>query len=127
MHTESIGGGAFEHWSPEEVRDALTRHEIVLIDVRTAQEFAFERVAGALLSPMAELDPANLPTQDGKRLVLHCGSGMRSRKVAEACLAAGITRIAHLDGGFAAWKAAGMAYLATDPTTGGVRKVPAAG
>jgi rhodanese-related sulfurtransferase len=75
---------------------------------------------------MAEFDPANLPTQDGKRLVFHCGSGMRSRKVSEACLAAGMGRIAHLDGGFAGWKAAGMPYLATDPATGGVRKVPGA-
>lgn len=123
MQTET-GGGALEDWTAEAVRDALARGEIVLIDVRTPQEFAFERIAGALLAPLSGFDPAALPTQDGKRLVFHCGSGVRSRKVAEACLAAGMTPVAHLDGGFAAWKAAGMPYLATDPATGALRSVP---
>jgi rhodanese-related sulfurtransferase len=126
MHTEEIDGATLEHWTPEETADAFERGEIVLIDVRTPQEFAFEHVEGALLSPMATFRADRLPTQEGKRIVFHCGSGVRSRKVAQACLEAGMSPIAHVEGGFAAWKTAGLAYVATDPATGGMRHVPRA-
>ena len=120
-----------EHWTPTELNDAFARREVVVVDVRTPQEYAFERIQGALLLPLSDFDATALPAQEAKRVVLHCGSGMRSRKAAEACLAAGAGRIAHLEGGFAAWKAAGLPYLATDPATGGPRKAqsadPAAG
>lgn len=126
MHTEQLNGAPFEHWSPEEVFAALSRNEIVVIDVRTPQEYAFEHIEGVLLAPMATFQPQNLPTQDGKRIVFHCGSGVRSRRIATACAAAGMTPLAHLEGGFAAWKAAGLPYIATDPATGGIRHVPKA-
>jgi rhodanese-related sulfurtransferase len=123
MRSETVGQATLEHWTPEEVRAARDAGEIVLIDVRTVPEFAFERIEGAVLAPMAELDPKTLPLVGDKRPVFHCGSGMRSRRVAEACLAAGLDRIAHLDGGFAAWKSGGMPYLGTDPATGNARRV----
>lgn len=112
-----------ENWTPAQVKDALDKGEIVLIDVRTPQEFMFEHIEGALLSPMAFFSSASLPTQETKRIVLHCGSGMRSGKVAAVCLDEGIAPIAHMEGGFGAWKAAGLPYIGTDMATGAPRKV----
>ena len=123
MHTEDVNGGTLEHWTADEVYAAMQDHKIVVIDVRTPQEYSFEHVEGTLLAPMATFSPATMPTQDGKRILFHCGSGVRSRKVAEACAAAGMTPIAHMEGGFAAWKTAGLPYIATDPATGGIRHV----
>jgi rhodanese-related sulfurtransferase len=72
---------------------------------------------------MAFFDPRFLPPQDSRRIVLHCGSGMRSTRMAERCAAAGFDRIAHMAGGMSAWKDQGLPYIATDPATGGpVRK-----
>ena len=122
MRSETIDGGTLEHWTPEEVRAARDAGEIVLVDVRTVPEFAFERIEGALLAPMAELDPKALPDPSGKTLVLHCGSGMRSRKIAELLAGAGRTTVAHLEGGFGAWKQAGLPYIGTDPATGNARR-----
>jgi rhodanese-related sulfurtransferase len=122
MHSETVGSATLEHWTPEEVRAARDKGEIVIVDVRTVPEFGFERIEGALLAPMAELNPKALPAQGEKRIVLHCGSGIRSRKIAEACAAAGFDRIAHMEGGFGAWKAAGLPYIATDPATGNARR-----
>ncbi len=127
MHTEEIDGATLEHWTPEDLHRAMEAREVVVIDVRTPQEFAFEHIEGALLAPMASFDAGALPTQDGKRIVFHCGSGVRSRKVAQAAAAAGMAPIAHLEGGFAAWKTAGMPYIATDPASGGLRRVGKAG
>jgi len=112
-----------ETWTPEQVKRALDNREIVLIDVRTPQEYMFEHIEGALLAPMAFLDPASLPDQKGKRIVLHCGSGVRSGRVGGKCLGAGFDRIAHMEGGFAAWKAAGLPYIGTDMATGSPARV----
>jgi rhodanese-related sulfurtransferase len=123
MKTETKGGAVFEEWTPAELQAAFERDEVVIIDVRTPQEYAFEHIEGALLAPMATFKPRNLPTQDGKRLVFHCGSGVRSRRVSEACLEAGFERIVHLAGGFTAWKGAKLPYVAINPATGAPRRV----
>ena len=99
MHTEDLGGKTLEHWNPEDVAAAMAQGAITLIDVRTPQEYMFEHIHGALLMPMAGFDPKFLPTAGERPLVLHCGSGVRSRKMAESYLAAGHSKIAHLDGG----------------------------
>ncbi len=123
MNREDTADGTLEHWTPQEVADAFARDEIVLIDVRTPQEFALERIDGALLAPMQALMPEHLPDQGVKRIVLHCGSGARSRRVADRCLAAGAQRIAHMAGGFGAWKEAGLEYTGTDVASGAPKRM----
>jgi len=123
METTDLNGVTLEQWGPQELHDAMQRGDVAVIDVRTPQEFAFEHIKGALLSPMSSFDAASLPSQKGKQLVFHCGSGVRSRHVAEACVKAGFDTVAHLEGGFTAWKQAGLPYIAIDPATGGQRVV----
>lgn len=127
MTTDETQIGTLENWTPQQLKEAFEAGEVAIIDVRTPQEFAFEHIHGALLAPLATFEPRHLPAQDGKRLVFHCGSGVRSRKVAEACLAAGMRPVAHLEGGFGAWKAAGMPYVTIDPATGGMKTVTPGG
>jgi rhodanese-related sulfurtransferase len=123
MKTEKVENGVLEHWSPQDVKEAFDRNEIVLIDVRTPQEFSLERIHGALLAPMQSFDPDHMPSQSEKQIVFHCGSGMRSSKVALQCLEAGIDRIAHMDGGFGAWKKLGLGYIGTDASTGAPKEM----
>jgi rhodanese-related sulfurtransferase len=118
METINLEGATLEQWGPQELQDAYARGEVAIIDVRTPQEFAFEHIKGALLAPLSTFDASALPSQQGKKLVFHCGSGVRSRRVAEACARAGFDTVAHLEGGFAAWKQAGLPYVAIDPATG---------
>lgn len=119
MKPETTEQGKLEHWTPKEVKEALERDEIVLIDVRTPQEFSFERIDGALLAPMQAFRPNHMPGQSEKRIVFHCGSGVRSTKVALLCLENGFSTIADMTGGFGAWKEAGYEYTGTDMATGG--------
>jgi rhodanese-related sulfurtransferase len=112
-----------EDWGPARVKAAMEAGEIVLIDVRTPPEYMMEHVPGALLMPMAFFRAESLPTQDGKRIVLHCGSGMRSAKVAQEAMAAGVTPLAHMEGGFGAWKAAGLPYTGTDMASGAPKEM----
>lgn len=122
--TEQLEGATFEIFSPAEVKERFERNEVVLIDVRTPQEYAFEYIPGAMLFPLSAFDPAKLPVQDGKPVVFHCGSGKRSRMVAEKCARAGLNKTAHMDGGFGAWKSAGYHYVSIDPSTGGYISKP---
>ncbi|SNR49074.1 rhodanese-like domain-containing protein [Puniceibacterium sediminis] len=123
MKTEMHGGVTLESWSPDEVQTALAANKIVLIDVRTPQEYMFEHIEGALLMPMAFFDATKLPGQSEKRIVLHCGSGLRSERMAKAAIAAGLHQIAHLDGGFGAWKAAKKPYIGTNMGNGAPERV----
>lgn len=107
-----------ENWAPKRVKSALDDGEIVLIDVRTPQEYMIEHIEGALLMPMAFFSVSALPTQDGKRIVLHCGSGARSGKMAEKMNAVGMSPLAHMEGGFGAWKEEKLPYIGTDMNTG---------
>lgn len=127
MKTEETNKGTLENWTPQEVAEAFERDEIVLIDVRTPQEYNFERIDGALLAPMQAFQAVHMPGQGEKRIVFHCGSGVRSKKVAEMCLNAGIDRIAHMEGGFGAWKEAGLTYTGTDMTSSAPKHMNKAG
>ena len=124
MKSEQLEGATLDILSPQEVQERLDRNEIVLIDVRTPQEYTFEHIRGALLYPMSGFDPAKLPTQTDKPLVFHCGSGVRSTMVAKRCAAAGITQLAHMEGGMGAWKAAKLPIIAVDPQSGNMVAKP---
>lgn len=111
--TESIAGGDFVRMTPQETADALERGEILLLDIREVDEFARERIPGAVLAPLSELRPDALPRGDVP-IVLQCRSGARTRRLALALLAAGRKRTAHLEGGIIAWREAGFPVLVTD-------------
>lgn len=105
--------------TPEQVHAWLGKAEILLVDVREPNEYAFERIHGALLYPLSTFDARALPGE-GRKLVLHCGSGKRSLMAAHKLQALGHTHLTHLAGGLQAWKAAGLPVIRIDPQTGRV-------
>ncbi|MFU1478807.1 rhodanese-like domain-containing protein [Roseovarius sp. C7] len=123
MKRESVDGKTLETWDAQELQDALESRDAVLIDVRSPAEYMLGHVAGSLLMPMPDFDAKALPEKGKKRLVLMCGSGMRSEKMARKVLAAGAEQVAHLDGGFGAWKEAKLPHVAVDFPTGGQKAV----
>lgn len=105
--------------NPTAVRDGLASGEILLVDVREANEYAFERIPGALLYPLSTFDPKAVPAA-GRKLVVQCAAGRRSMQAAQALVAAGHAEVFNLDGGIGAWKAAGLPLIRVDPSTGQV-------
>lgn len=123
MKRETVDGKTLETWTAQELHEALEAREAVLIDVRSPAEYMLGHVAGSLLMPMADFDAKALPEEGKKRLVLMCGSAMRSEKMAHKVLSAGAERIAHLEGGFGAWKEAKLPHIAADFPSGGQSRV----
>ncbi|WP_374453855.1 rhodanese-like domain-containing protein [Phenylobacterium sp.] len=94
--------------TPQQVKTALDAHEILLIDVREPDEFAAEKIEGALNVPLSSFNPAALPDAGGKTVVLQCAGGKRSAMAVDHCRKANQAIETHLAGGLAAWKAAGL-------------------
>jgi len=102
---------------PQEVRALLEGGEAVLIDVREPDEYAVERIHGALLYPMSTFDATRLPLDESRRVVFQCASGRRSLDAGYKRLATG-QPAAHMAGGIKAWKAAGLPVVHIEPGTG---------
>ncbi|MFI4976308.1 MAG: rhodanese-like domain-containing protein [Caulobacterales bacterium] len=107
--------------TPRQIRQELADHRIVLVDVREPAEYAAERIHGALLFPLSTFDPDALPATGGRPIVFQCGSGKRSAMAVERCHKAGLAIDAHMAGGIAAWKQAGLPTIRLDAETGAVR------
>ena len=104
-------GDAVEEISPAELhaRQAASAG-ILVLDVRTPEEFAAGHIPGARNIPHTELAQRISEVRDAgaEEIVVYCGRGPRAR-LGEATLAEeGVRGIAHLDGGFLAWSEAGL-------------------
>lgn len=104
--------------TPQELNAQLEAGTALLIDVREPNEYAAERIPGALLFPLSTFDASRLPPDGPRLVVFQCAGGKRSANAAGQRLAAGAANAAHLAGGIAAWKAAGLPVITLDPATG---------
>ena len=109
---------AVEDLTPEAIKAGMDAGDILLIDVREPAEYENERIPGALLHALSTFEPAAMPVDAKRRVVIHCAAGGRSARAVEACQAAGIDVTAHMAGGIGAWKEAGLPVFRIDPPTG---------
>lgn len=93
-------------YAPHDIQTLLHESRILLIDVREPDEYAMERIPGALLYPLSTFDAAQLPAGEFA-IVFHCAAGGRSLTAARLCKATGHPA-AHMAGGITAWKALGL-------------------
>lgn len=92
------------------------RDDVVFVDIRDIRELNRDgRIPGAVHCPRGMLefwiDPQSkyfkpVFAQD-KRYVLFCAGGLRSALATQTVQRMGLTPVAHIRGGFGAWKAAG--------------------
>ena len=84
--------------------------DLVILDVRTPEEFADAHVEGATMLDFYRADfAAALAELDRDRpYVLYCRSGNRSGQTATLMADLGFTDVAEVDGGILAWQQAGL-------------------
>lgn len=92
------------------------RDDVVLVDLRDPRELEREgRIPGAFHCPRGMLEfwidpesPYHKPVfAADKRFVFFCAGGWRSALAARTAKDMGLTPVAHIGGGFAAWRDAG--------------------
>ena len=87
--------------------------DVVVLDVRTAEEFMEEHIKGALNIDQAQddfMEKAKAAIPKGKTIAVYCRSGRRSANAAERLATAGYKAV-NLKGGIIAWKEEGMPVL----------------
>jgi rhodanese-related sulfurtransferase len=110
--------------SVAEARALHGRDDVVFVDLRDPRELEREgRMPGAFHCPRGMLEfwidpdsPYAKPVfQEDKRFVFFCAGGWRSALAAQTAQAMGLKPVAHLAGGFGAWKKAGAPFDAAEP------------
>ncbi len=97
--------------SPQTIRQHLDQGAL-LVDIRSADEYARERIAQARHIPMEQLTEGAAALQSAKAVIFHCRSGNRTQMNAQA-LSACVSGDAYvLEGGLDAWKKAGLPVVA---------------
>lgn len=101
----------------QDVLAMLEDPTVQIVDIREIRELERDgMIPGARHAPRGMLEfwidpesPYYKPElDDGRRLVLYCGSGWRSALSAEVLQRMGRDDVAHLGGGFSGWRKAGL-------------------
>lgn len=110
--------------SPEEAQALAATGEALIIDLRDPREVEREgRIAGAHHCPRGMLEfwidpesPYAKPIfQEDRKFVFQCASGWRSALAAKTAQDMGLSPVAHLGGGFTAWREAGGPVEKVEP------------
>ena len=104
-----------ENLTPDQVQAEISAGNVTIVDVRDAPERVTGTIPGAVHASRGMLEFYADPTSPyhkvelnpGSRIILHCASGGRSALAVHTLQGLGYKNVAHLDGGFKAWQAAG--------------------
>ena len=105
-----------ETMSAADVMAAQQKGDVVIVDIRDPREIERDgRIPGAFPCTRGMLefwiDPkssyAKPVFQEDKKFIFHCAGGLRSALAAKTAHDMGLKPVAHLGGGFAAWRDAG--------------------
>lgn len=96
--------------SPQAVQGLLEKGAL-LIDIRSSDEHARERIAAARHLPVEQLAQESLLADSGQIVIFHCRSGVRTRMNAEKLKASTRGEAYVLEGGIDAWKRAGFEVI----------------
>jgi rhodanese-related sulfurtransferase len=96
--------------SPLQLTQMINRGKTTIVDVRSSEEFAAGHLRDAKHIPLADLGAriGELDKSKNRTVIMVCQTGARSDKAARQLQAAGFEDVHSLEGGLAAWKAAGL-------------------
>ena len=103
-----FGGAKHKEVTATQLSAMVDAGEVLVVDVREADEFADGHIPGAVNLPLSRFSAEQLPDPAGRTLILNCLGGGRSGKALDQCKAAQAAVDTHLAGGFGAWAKAGL-------------------
>ena len=116
-----------ETLTAEEATELVGDPAVCFVDLRDRRELEREgRVPGAFHCPRGMLEfwidpesPYHKPIfAEDRRFVFYCASGWRSALATQAAQEMGLAPVAHIGGGFGAWRAAGGTVEDVPPRKG---------
>ena len=106
----AFGAQAKDISQAELTKQLKSNNKPVVIDVRTADEFAEGHVPGAINIPHIDMEKrmSEITNLKDQMIVLYCRSGKRAGVAKGILVAGGFSKLDHLDGDFNAWSANNM-------------------
>jgi adenylyltransferase/sulfurtransferase len=93
-----------EEATVEEVHGRLGRGDgMLLLDVRSLEEWHICRIEGATLIPLPELSDRLQELDPAREVIVHCKTGQRSGRAVGLLRKAGFPRVRNLRGGIVEW------------------------
>ena len=89
----------------EEAQEIIDQQEVVVLDVRTVEEYNSSHIPDALLIPVSELESRLDELNPSDRILVYCKSGVRSAKAAGILVDNGFTCVFNMEGGIIEWQA----------------------
>jgi rhodanese-related sulfurtransferase len=90
----------------------------LIVDVREADEFAQERLAGVALLPISVFVARHRELPKDRPLLMLCAAGSRSTSATMYLLQAGWTDVRNITGGMIGWRQAGLPIVTGTPRPG---------
>lgn len=92
------------------VTHLVNTRDAVLLDVRETREYDEGRLPNAVHIPLSQLESraGDLAKFASRPVIAYCATGTRSRMAGAALAKAGVKDVYNLNGGYRAWKDAGL-------------------
>jgi rhodanese-related sulfurtransferase len=111
----AVGGGAAElpqatapkSVTADEVKAKLTDPGTVIVDVRTATEFAAGHIPGAKSIPLQDLEKRLGEIDKAKQVIVYCQAGGRSAAAQRLLTGKGFPAVANYEGSWDDWSSRG--------------------
>ncbi len=93
-----------------EATQLINRSDALVVDLRSAEDYAKGHILGAKSVPLADLErrAGELDKHKSKPVIVHCGDGNRAGGGAALLRKLGFGSVSNLSGGYAAWQQAGL-------------------
>lgn len=99
----ACGNEGYRNVSSDEAKELIDNKEVVVLDVRTPEEFQAGHIPDATLIPVQELEGRLNELEKNDPYLVVCRSGNRSIKASEILTSKGFKKIYNLTEGMNAW------------------------
>jgi rhodanese-related sulfurtransferase len=96
-------GGTYKNITADEAKDLIDEGKVVVIDVRTPEEYNSGHIPEAELVPLQVIDGMSSELIKDKSYLIVCRSGNRSQQASEILAEKGFKDIYNMSGGMNSW------------------------
>jgi rhodanese-related sulfurtransferase len=99
----ACGSAGYKNVSTEDAKQLIDNNEVIVLDVRTPEEFQGGHITNATLIPLQELESRLNELDKKTSYLVVCRSGNRSAQASEILSNNGFTNISNMTGGMSNW------------------------
>lgn len=96
-------GGTFENVTTEKAKELIDLEEVIVLDVRTPEEYNSGHIPGAELVPLQIIEGMSEELDKDKHYLIVCRSGNRSQQAADILSGKGFKNLYNMTGGMNEW------------------------